>query len=52
MERAYGRFSRSFTLPATADLQHASAEYRDGMLTVVIPKREEAKPRQIEVKVA
>jgi HSP20 family protein len=52
MERAYGRFSRSFTLPSTADAQHATAEYRDGVLTVVVPRREEARPRQIEVKVA
>jgi HSP20 family protein len=49
-ERAYGRFTRSFTLPATVDGQRISAAYKDGVLTVRIPPREEATPRQIEVK--
>ncbi len=51
VERVYGTFSRSFTLPSTVDAGHVSADYRDGVLTVVLPKREEAKPRQIQVKV-
>lgn len=50
-ERIYGSFSRSFTLPATVDGQQVRAEYRDGMLTVRLPLREEARPRQIQVEV-
>jgi HSP20 family protein len=48
-ERAYGRFSRSFTLPATVDAHRINASYKDGVLTVRVPQREEAKPRQIAV---
>jgi HSP20 family protein len=48
-ERAYGRFSRSFTLPATVDANRINASYKDGVLTVRVPQREEAKPRQITV---
>src|SRR3972149_9996245 len=51
-ERAYGTFSRSFTLPATVAANKIGASYKDGILTVTLPKAEEAKPRQIEVKVA
>lgn len=51
VERVNGVFSRSFTLPSTVDAASVSADYRDGILTVVLPKREEAKPRQIQVKV-
>jgi HSP20 family protein len=51
VERAYGVFTRSFTLPAVVDAGKVSAEYRDGVLTVVLPMREEAKPRQIQVEV-
>ena len=50
-ERAYGSFSRSFTLPATVDGNQVRAEYRDGMLTVRLPLRDEARPRQIQVEV-
>lgn len=50
-ERAYGAFSRSFTLPATIDGNQVRAEYRDGMLTVTLPLRDEARPRQIQVEV-
>jgi HSP20 family protein len=49
LERVYGAFSRSFTLPATLDAGRVRAEYRDGVLTVTLPQREEARPRQIEV---
>ena len=49
IERAYGAFSRSFSLPATVDAGNVSAEYKDGVLTVTLPTREEAKPRQIPV---
>ena len=48
-ERAYGRFTRLFTLPATVDGNRINASYKDGVLTVRVPQREEAKPRQIAV---
>jgi HSP20 family protein len=51
VERAYGVFTRSFSLPATVDGSRVKADYRDGVLTVVLPLREEAKPRQIQVQV-
>lgn len=49
IERRYGSFSRSFSLPQTVDTGKASAEYKEGVLTVRLPMREEAKPRQIPV---
>src|ERR687894_851462 len=52
IERNYGTFSRSFTLPNTVDASKVSAEYRNGVLTVKLPFREEAKPRTINVEVA
>ena len=52
IERAYGAFSRSFSLPPTVDTTNVSADYKNGVLTVTLPQREEAKPKQIEVKVA
>jgi HSP20 family protein len=51
LERQHGTFSRSFTLPATVDASKISATYKDGVLTVRLPQREEAKPKQIEVAV-
>ena len=51
IERVFGTFSRSFSLPSTVDAGHVSADYKDGILTVVLPTREEAKPRQIQIKV-
>jgi len=48
-ERAYGSFSRSFTIPSTIDAARINATYKDGVLTVRLPQREEAKPKQIEV---
>lgn len=51
IERRYGTFSRSFSLPQTVDLQKVAADYRQGVLTVRLPLREEAKPRQIKVDV-
>ena len=51
IERTYGAFSRTFTLPNTVDTDHISAESRDGVLRVVLPKRAETKPRQIKVQV-
>jgi len=50
VERAYGSFLRSFTLPNTVSTEGASAEYRNGVLRVVLPKREETRARKIEVK--
>lgn len=52
IERHYGAFSRSFSLPPTVDTAKIGAEYKDGVLTVRLPLREEAKPRQIRVDVA
>lgn len=52
IERSYGTFTRSFTLPTTVDASKVSAEYRNGVLTVKLPFREEAKPRSITVEVA
>lgn len=52
IERRYGSFSRSFSLPPTVDPSRVAAEYRNGVLTVKLPMREEAKPRQIKVDVA
>jgi HSP20 family protein len=52
VERSYGNFSRSFTLPNTVDASKVSADYRNGVLTVKLPFREEAKPRTISVEVS
>jgi HSP20 family protein len=52
VERAYGTFSRSFSLPSTVDATRIAAEYKNGVLTVTLPFREEAKPRTINVEVA
>lgn len=51
VERSYGAFSRSFTLPNVVDTGNIKAEYRDGVLHMTLPKREEAKPRQIQINV-
>ena len=52
VERAYGSFSRSLSLPNTVNTEAIQAEYRNGVLTVRMPKREESKPKQIKVSVA
>lgn len=52
IERSYGTFHRSFTLPNTVDAAKVSADYKNGVLTVKLPFREEAKPRTINVEVA
>lgn len=52
VERSYGSFMRSFTLPEDADGSKVSAEYKDGVLKVHLPKSEKAKPKSIEVKVS
>lgn len=51
VERTYGEFMRSFTLPTFVDAARIGAEFKDGILMLTLPKREEAKPKQIEVKV-
>jgi HSP20 family protein len=49
LERGFGAFRRSFTLPATLDGSRVSASYTDGVLTVTLPQKAEAQPRQIQV---
>jgi HSP20 family protein len=49
IERAYGSFNRSFTLPRTVDRDAIKAAYKDGVLTVTLPKKEEVKPKQIKI---
>jgi HSP20 family protein len=51
IERTYGSFSRTFSLPTTVDTSKVSADYRNGVLTIKLPVREEAKPKQIQVHV-
>ena len=51
VERAYGQFTRAFTLPETADPTKINAEFKDGMLTVHLTKTEKAQPKAVEVKV-
>lgn len=52
IERAYGSFLRNFSLPEGADGTKVNAEFKDGVLTVRLPKSEKAKPKTVEVKVA
>jgi len=52
VERRYGTFTRSFTLPNTVDAGKVSAEFKNGVLTVKLPFKEEAKPRTINVEIA
>lgn len=52
IERRYGSFSRSFSLPPTVDASKVTADYKNGVLTVKLPFREEAKPRTINVEIA
>ena len=51
-ERVYGSFSRSFQLPAQVDAAKIKAEFKNGILTLNLPKVEEAKPKKIEIKAA
>jgi HSP20 family protein len=51
VERSYGAFSRSFALPTRIDTERVRAEFKDGVLTITLPVKAEAKPRQIEVAV-
>lgn len=50
VERSYGSFTRSFTLPPTVQSENANAEFENGVLRLTLAKREEAKPRRIEIK--
>ena len=49
IERSYGAFSRSFAIPATVDEEKIRADYKDGVLKIVLPKKEQAKPKQIKI---
>lgn len=51
VERAYGSFSRSFILPRTVSAEKITADYKNGVLNITMPKREESKPKQIRVNV-
>jgi len=51
IERAYGNFARSFTVPEAVDAEKVTAEFKNGVLTVRLPKSEKARPKSIEVKV-
>src|ERR1700747_422774 len=51
VERQYGSFTRTFTLPNTVDAEHVSANYDKGILKIALPKKAEAKPKQIKVNV-
>jgi HSP20 family protein len=50
LERVFGAFSRSFTLPADANAERIEASFADGVLTITIPKKPEAKPSQVAIK--
>ena len=50
IERRFGEFTRSLTLPSTADAESIQASFDQGVLTIEVPKREEAKPRKISIK--
>lgn len=52
VERAYGSFARTFSLPNTVNTEGINASYTSGVLTVQLPKREESKPKQVKVNVA
>jgi HSP20 family protein len=51
IERTYGKYFRSFTLPQTIQADKINAEFKDGQLTITVPKSEEAKPKELEIKV-
>ncbi len=51
VERSYGIFTRTFSLPPTVDSGKVSADYKNGVLTIKLPIREEAKPKQVQVQV-
>jgi HSP20 family protein len=49
IERAYGGFSRSFSIPATVDEERIRADYKDGVLKIALPKKDQVKPKQIKI---
>jgi HSP20 family protein len=49
IERSYGNFTRSFTVPSTFDTSNVGAAFKNGVLTIKLPKKEAAKPRQIKI---
>jgi HSP20 family protein len=51
IERSYGEFVRSFAVPSTIDTENIRADYKDGVLTVTLPRKESAKPKQVKVNV-
>ncbi len=51
IERSYGSFTRSFAVPATVAAEKVAAEFKNGVLTVTLPKKETAKPRQVKIEV-
>lgn len=51
IERSYGEFTRSFAIPNTFDTEAVAADYTNGLLTIKLPKKEAAKPRQVKVEV-
>ncbi len=51
IERSYGSFMRSFAVPNSVDTEKVSADYRNGVLTIALPKKEAAKPKQVKVEV-
>ena len=51
IERSYGTFTRSFSLPSSIDSEHVTAEYKGGQLVLTMPKREEAKPKTIKINI-
>lgn len=52
MERSYGSFSRSFSLPNSVNTEAIKAEYKDGVLNITLPKRAESKPKQVKIAVS
>src|SRR6202050_1372728 len=51
IERSYGEFVRSFAVPSTVDTENIRADYKDGVLTITLPRKESAKPKQVKVNV-